>query len=105
MFCKKCGKEIMDEAVVCIHCGCSTQDKSVVNTQADAPSKGMAVLGFFIPLVGFIIWLVNKKDKPLMAKSARKGAVIGLIVAFLVFACFCATLVPSINGINAARMY
>lgn len=23
MFCQKCGKEIMDEAVVCIHCGCA----------------------------------------------------------------------------------
>ena len=26
MFCQKCGKEIMDEAVVCIHCGCATSN-------------------------------------------------------------------------------
>ena len=24
MFCSKCGKEINDEAVVCVHCGCAT---------------------------------------------------------------------------------
>lgn len=24
MFCSKCGKEIDNEAVVCIHCGCAT---------------------------------------------------------------------------------
>ena len=24
MFCSKCGKEINDEAVVCIYCGCAT---------------------------------------------------------------------------------
>ncbi|MBQ8848071.1 MAG: TM2 domain-containing protein [Candidatus Gastranaerophilales bacterium] len=24
MFCKNCGKEIDDKAVVCIHCGCAT---------------------------------------------------------------------------------
>jgi len=24
MFCSKCGKEINDEAVVCVHCGCPT---------------------------------------------------------------------------------
>ena len=24
MFCSKCGKEIHDEAVVCVHCGCPT---------------------------------------------------------------------------------
>ncbi len=23
MFCSKCGKEVNDEAVVCIHCGCA----------------------------------------------------------------------------------
>ena len=26
MFCSKCGKEINDEAVVCIHCGCPTSN-------------------------------------------------------------------------------
>lgn len=25
MFCSKCGKEILDEAVVCIHCGCAVK--------------------------------------------------------------------------------
>ena len=25
MFCSKCGKEINDDAVVCIHCGCGTE--------------------------------------------------------------------------------
>lgn len=29
MFCSKCGKEIHDEAVVCVHCGCSVGGKSV----------------------------------------------------------------------------
>ena len=24
MFCSKCGKEINDQAVVCVHCGCAT---------------------------------------------------------------------------------
>ena len=26
MFCKKCGKEINDEAVVCVNCGCAIDD-------------------------------------------------------------------------------
>ncbi len=82
MFCKKCGKEVLDEAVICIHCGCSTQDtlNPIVNA-TDAPSTGMAVLGFFIPIAGFIIWLINKDTKPSMAKSAGKGALIGFIVS------------------------
>ncbi len=24
MFCSKCGKEINDDAVICVHCGCAT---------------------------------------------------------------------------------
>lgn len=28
MFCKKCGQEINDEAVVCVHCGCAIEGKS-----------------------------------------------------------------------------
>ena len=78
-YCQKCGKELVDEAVVCVHCGCSVQP--VQTGETDAPSIGMAILGFFIPLAGLIIYLVNKNTKPLMAKSAGKGALIGVIVS------------------------
>ena len=33
MFCSKCGKEIDNEAVICVHCGCPTQNYKD-NTQA-----------------------------------------------------------------------
>ena len=46
----------------------------------NAPSGGMAALGFFFPLVGFILYLVWKGQMPLKAKSAGKGALIGFIV-------------------------
>lgn len=81
MFCKNCGKEILDEAVICVHCGTSTKNTTTqVATKADAPSTGMAVLSFFIPLLGLILWIVNKDTRPLYAKSAGKGALIGFIV-------------------------
>ena len=74
----------MDEAVICVHCGCSTQEtNTVVANNNDAPSAGMAVLGFLIPLAGLIIWLINKDTKPLMAKSAGKGALAGAIVSII----------------------
>lgn len=39
MFCSKCGKEIDNEAVICIHCGCPTQNfnKNSNNSQKDQP--------------------------------------------------------------------
>lgn len=33
MFCSKCGKEIHDEAVVCIHCGCAVGGNNFQHTQ------------------------------------------------------------------------
>ncbi len=97
MFCSKCGKEVNDDAVVCIHCGCEIENKksSVVN-KYDAPNTGYAILGFLIPLVGLILYLVNKDTAPLKAKSAGKGALIG----------FCASIVLSIiYGIFAGILF
>ena len=37
MFCSKCGKEINDEAVVCVHCGCATKNLKEENKQNDQP--------------------------------------------------------------------
>ena len=97
MFCKNCGKEILNEAVICVHCGCSTQEKTVMANSNDAPSTGMAVLGFFIPLAGLIVWLINKDTKPLMAKSAGKGALIGFIIS-IVFSIIYGAVVGSMIG-------
>ncbi len=85
MFCVKCGKEIHDDAVICPHCGCATPNfysKQKANEASvfDAPSVGYAVLGFFIPIVGLILYLVWKQEFPMRAKSAGKGALISVIV-------------------------
>ena len=44
-------------------------------------NTGWAVLGFFFPLIGFILWLVWKDSKPGDSKMAGKGCLIGIIVS------------------------
>lgn len=82
MFCKNCGKEIDDKAVICPNCGVPT-DNAATNTTgtnpADAPNSGFAVLSFLFPLIGLILYLVWKDEYPLKAKSCGKGALIGVI--------------------------
>ena len=73
-FCSKCGKEIVDEAVVCPHCGCAVSQADAY----DAPSMGFAVIGFFLPIVGLILYLFFKEKSPMKARSAGKGALIGV---------------------------
>lgn len=47
---------------------------------ADTGSFGWAVLGFFFPLVGLILFLVWKDEKPVSAKQAGMGALVSVIV-------------------------
>lgn len=83
-YCSKCGKEIMDDAVICPGCGCP-QDNKALKNQADSSSFGWAMLGFCIPIVGLILYLVRKKDTPLKAKSAGKGALVSLIISVIIY--------------------
>lgn len=86
MFCKNCGNEIDDKAFCCPKCGVLTnENKNSASVAAvsgeDKPSTGFAVLGFFIPIVGLILWLIWKDTTPLKAKSCGKGALISIIVS------------------------
>ncbi len=77
MYCKRCGAQINDEAVICPKCGCSTGNTKV--SPDDAPSGGFAFLGFLIPILGLILYLVWKPEYPMRAHSVGKGALIGFI--------------------------
>lgn len=87
-YCSKCGKELLDEAVVCPGCGCA-QNKALQNfgqnVQTNESTFGWAVLGFFIPLAGLILYLVWKQIYPARAKSAGKGALISFIISVVLY--------------------
>lgn len=52
-----------------------------VNPQpADTGSFGWAVLGFFFPLVGLILFLIWKTERPVSAKQAGMGALASVII-------------------------
>lgn len=80
-YCLKCGKEIMDEAVICPGCGCSQKVQNVT----DSSSLGWGLLGFCIPIVGLILYLIWKNDTPLKAKSAGIGALISVIASVVIY--------------------
>ena len=80
-YCTKCGKEVHDEAVICIHCGCQIEGTQISKNPEDAPNTAFAILGFFMPVVGLILYLVNMDTAPLRAKSAGQGALIGVCVS------------------------
>lgn len=100
MYCRKCGKELDDEAVICPYCGCSTSGGKV----NDSKSMGYAVLGFFLPVVGFILWLVWKDEYPLRASSCGKGALVSVILSVVSSLLYVVVVLLIIGGV-AASMY
>ncbi|MBP3441831.1 MAG: hypothetical protein J6L62_03415 [Clostridia bacterium] len=50
-------------------------------TEVDAPNTGFAILSFFFPIVGLILYIIWKDKTPLKAKSCGKGALISVIVS------------------------
>lgn len=43
-FCSHCGKEIVDEAVICPNCGCSVEENKPVEKKASNDSNVMEIL-------------------------------------------------------------
>ena len=84
-YCSNCGKELVDEAVVCPGCGCSVGNAGAANNVVDSSSFGYALLGFCIPIAGLILWLMWKDTTPLRAKSAGKGALISVILSVVFY--------------------
>lgn len=84
MFCRTCGTQLEQNTAFCPKCGTSIQGTPVVpnpSSQVEESTVGWLLLGLFFPLVGFILWLVWKDDKPARSKAAGKGALIGVIVS------------------------
>lgn len=80
MFCKNCGKEIDDNAVICPHCGVAQKDTPEV---VDNGGFGWGLLGCCIPVVGLILFLVWRDTKPKTAKAAGIGALVSVVIAIL----------------------
>lgn len=52
---------------------------------ADTGSFGWAVLGFFIPIAGLILWLVWKDTKPRDSRQSRNGFIASIVVWVVVY--------------------
>jgi len=50
----------------------------------DPGGFGWAVLAFFIPIVGLILWLVWRKTKPQPSKMSRNGFIASMVLAVIV---------------------
>lgn len=89
-YCTNCGKEINDNAPVCVNCGTAQAqvDSQNQTTQPAPVDKGgflWGLLGCCIPVVGLILFLVWKDTKPKTAKAAGIGALVSVIIGVIYY--------------------
>ena len=85
-FCKNCGAQIDDQAIICPKCGVAQGNRTQSQNSDDKGGFLWSLLGFCIPLVGLILYLVWKESKPVTAKAAGKGALVSVIVIVVLYA-------------------
>ncbi|MBQ3484859.1 MAG: zinc-ribbon domain-containing protein [Clostridia bacterium] len=81
-FCKNCGAEIHEEAVICPQCGTAQEKATAVN---DSGSLGWTALGCCVPVAGLVLFILWKDTQPNNAKKAGLGALLSVIAAVLFF--------------------
>ncbi len=85
MFCKNCGKEIDDQAVVCVHCGVAVNPSAVANADPNAKSKLVAgLLGIFLGSLGihnFYLGYTKKAVAQLLICLLGSCLVVGPMIA------------------------
>ena len=92
MYCEKCGSKNEMTSNFCTNCGnklnkelsnTNVNNTTVINTEEEKNTFGWGVLGFFIPIVGLILFICWKKDRPKASKSAGIGALASIIANLL----------------------
>ena len=80
MFCKNCGTQIDDKAVICPHCG-------VPQEAQKEESNVLAIVGFilsfFIAVAGLVCSILGLKKAPELGGKGRGLAMAGLIISII----------------------
>lgn len=66
--------------------------------QEQKANVGLAILSFFIPIVGIVLYFTQKKEKPKTAKACGKAALACIIISFVL-----EIVIGVISGIAAAK--
>lgn len=90
-FCRNCGNEVRNEAVICMKCGCYLINSGNTSNLVvdDSPASAWEILlSVLFPIAGIILGCVFYSSKPVMAKSCLKAAIITSIVSFVLIFLF-----------------
>lgn len=95
-FCQNCGAKIDIKAIVCPNCGVAVAGGPLDKEKApekeihqnDGNSIALNIIGFLIPLIGFIMWIAFHNDYPERSKNVGISSLAGFILGIIIYICY-----------------
>jgi uncharacterized protein (DUF983 family) len=79
-YCSKCGEEKDYQNGKCEKCGFQPQLNQNSSFANDDGGFLWGLLGFCVPIVGLVLWLIWRTERPVTAKAAGMGALVSVIL-------------------------
>ena len=89
MFCKNCGKEIDNKAVVCPNCGVATDAFTERHEEQNILAIVGFILSFFIAIAGLICSIIGYKNAPQFGGKGKGLALAGIIISIVSMVIVC----------------
>lgn len=80
-FCAHCGRELVDEAVVCPGCGCACNNSAIGNDKWNGLAIAGFVVSFFAATVGLILSIIGYRQCKKTNEKGRSLALAGIIIS------------------------
>ena len=81
-YCSHCGKELLEEALICPHCGCSLKPARGLHRRIN---PGWCVLSALIPLFGIFYWGLRYDAAPRRARACGITALVTMGILLLLW--------------------
>lgn len=83
MFCKHCGKEIDDKAIVCPYCGVQVAKLPSPESRTNTLAIIGFIFSFFIPIVGLICSILGRKNAAECGGNGHGLATAGIVISVI----------------------
>lgn len=81
MYCRNCGQQIDDQAVICPHCGVPTQNMAQTGQKTNTLAVVGLVLSFFVSIAGLICSIIARKQCIERNEGGAGLALAGIIIS------------------------